>query len=167
MRALEVERTYCWARTWALWMPVCIVSDLTTLSQHRLTFSGSLLRTVFTSTWIDPVGKCSRKTQPNLGRWDGEWTQGRSPRRSKIPAKKWRMSFLGGVGEWWGQEIQIISKENTAGQRSRELGMFMGLKEDQVFQSTRSTVIGDDLGEPSQSYAMDLGLYVKGLGWLD
>lgn len=30
----------------------CGVNDLTTLSQYRLTFSGSLLKTVFTSTWI-------------------------------------------------------------------------------------------------------------------
>lgn len=61
--------------------------------------------------------------------------------------------------------------ENTAGPRCRELGISVNLKEVQVSWITRGKVIGDDLGEPSQSYAMDLGLYPKGLGswikWLE
>lgn len=63
--------------------------------------------------------------------------------------------------------MKSISMENTAGQISRELGTSVGLKEVQVFRSTRRRVIGDDLEEPRQSYAMDLGLYTKGLGRLD
>lgn len=55
--------------------------------------------------------------------------------------------------------------ENTAGPRSRELGIFVSLKEVQVSWITRGRVIGDDLGEP-KNYAMDLGLDPKALGRL-
>lgn len=51
--------------------------------------------------------------------------------------------------------------------RSRELGIFVSLREDQLFPTTRGRVIGDDLGQPRQSYTMDLGLHPKGLGRLD
>lgn len=49
--------------------------------------------------------------------------------------------------------MKSISMENTAGQRSRELGTSVGLKEVQVFRSTRRRVIGDDL-EKSPGRAM-------------
>lgn len=47
-----------------------------------------------------------------------------------------------------------------------QLGIFVSLKEVQVSWITRGRVIGDDLGEPNRSYAMDLGLYPKASGKL-
>lgn len=40
--------------------------------------------------------------------------------------------------------------ENTAEQRSRELGMFTGLKGVQAFRGTRSRVLGDDQESPAR-----------------
>lgn len=56
-----------------------------------------------------------------------------------------------------------ISMENTARQRSRELGIFVHLKEMQVFLSTRREVL-DDLGEPRVRLWL---LCTKVLGKLD
>lgn len=59
------------------------------------------------------------------------------------------MSFV--VGLWAEQEVKSISVENTAGQRQRELGVFMVLEETWCLGAQEGES-QDGLGEPYQSH---------------